>query len=204
MPLCGASPCLLQFLGAQSKPWRLVPGSAACPTAVPDADLILPLLCVLQSVRARYQLPLGAVIHPLADPQDVPVVNLGSAGIVRCRMCRTYINPFVQWIDSGRCGTEMAAGCAWRVRLLPWCLPHSSLATSSVRVWWQQLGKYPQHSSITRGQPPVPTLRCTSTLHADLCVASADAIALLQFASSTGTVCRALTKVVLQAICLGY
>ena len=25
-----------------------------------------------------------------------------STGIVRCRRCRTYINPFVQFIDGGR------------------------------------------------------------------------------------------------------
>lgn len=30
------------------------------------------------------------------------MVNLGSAGIVRCKRCRTYINPFVRWIDGGR------------------------------------------------------------------------------------------------------
>ncbi|KAK9811733.1 hypothetical protein WJX72_009241 [[Myrmecia] bisecta] len=55
-----------------------------------------------QALRARFQLPLGAIVHPLADPQDVPVVNLGSAGIVRCKRCRTYMNPFVQWTDGGR------------------------------------------------------------------------------------------------------
>jgi len=32
----------------------------------------------------------------------VPVVPLGGAGIVRCRRCRTYVNPFVQWLDGGR------------------------------------------------------------------------------------------------------
>ena len=94
MPLSSASPCSPQSVGAQSDPWRPTPGSSACPHCCaccrPDSSAEL---CVLQSVRARYQLPLGAVIHPLADPQDVPVVNLGSAGIVRCRMCRTLHQP---------------------------------------------------------------------------------------------------------------
>lgn len=30
------------------------------------------------------------------------VINFGSTGVVRCRHCRTYINPFVQWVDNGR------------------------------------------------------------------------------------------------------
>ena len=60
----------------------------------------------VQSLRARFQLPLGAIVHPLAGPQDdVPVIQLGPAGIVRCKRCRTYINPFMMWQDGGRCGT---------------------------------------------------------------------------------------------------
>ena len=31
-----------------------------------------------------------------------PVVNLGAAGIIRCRRCRTYMNPFMGWTDGGR------------------------------------------------------------------------------------------------------
>ena len=82
-----------------------------------------------QATRQRFQLPIGAIVHPLApregavvggeglststsstssssstDSNDdgVPVVPLTAAGIVRCRRCRTYINPFVQWVDGGR------------------------------------------------------------------------------------------------------
>ncbi len=64
----------------------------------------------LQSMRQRYQLPFGAVVHPLADPQDVPVIGLDNGGIVRCKRCRTYINPFVRWSDGGRCSCGMPAG----------------------------------------------------------------------------------------------
>ncbi len=53
---------------------------------------------------ARWQLPLGRVVHPLnAAGRPVPVSHTGS-GIVRCKRCRTYINPFVTWTDGGRCG----------------------------------------------------------------------------------------------------
>ncbi|KAJ1439167.1 Sec23/Sec24 trunk domain-containing protein, partial [Ochromonadaceae sp. CCMP2298] len=32
----------------------------------------------------------------------IEVVDFGSTGIVRCKRCRTYINPFVTWADNGR------------------------------------------------------------------------------------------------------
>ncbi|KAF5454231.1 hypothetical protein F2P56_023911 [Juglans regia] len=58
-----------------------------------------------QSLASRWHLPLGAVICPLAeapDGEEVPVVNFTSTGIIRCRGCRTYVNPFVTFTDSGR------------------------------------------------------------------------------------------------------
>ncbi|CAI5956655.1 unnamed protein product [Closterium sp. NIES-64] len=59
-----------------------------------------------QSLRSRWHLPLGAVLQPLAPTppgeEEVPVVNFGSAGIIRCRRCRTYVNPFVTFTDAGR------------------------------------------------------------------------------------------------------
>ncbi|KAL3141459.1 hypothetical protein ABBQ32_005024 [Trebouxia sp. C0010 RCD-2024] len=58
-----------------------------------------------QAVRARFQLPLGAIAHPFAEPpadSPLPVVQLENYGIIRCRRCRTYINPFMQWSDDGR------------------------------------------------------------------------------------------------------
>jgi len=40
----------------------------------------------------------------LDSHQDAPldVVNFGSAGIVRCKKCRAYVNPFVAWVNNGR------------------------------------------------------------------------------------------------------
>uniref|UniRef100_A0A453A8G1 Protein transport protein Sec24-like n=1 Tax=Aegilops tauschii subsp. strangulata TaxID=200361 RepID=A0A453A8G1_AEGTS len=58
-----------------------------------------------QSLVSRWHLPLGAVVHPLAeapDGEEVPVVNFGSAGVIRCRRCRTYINPYATFADAGR------------------------------------------------------------------------------------------------------
>jgi len=51
-------------------------------------------------------IPLGCVIHPLARPvvpeDKIPIVNFGVSGIVRCRRCRSYINPFVAFVEGGR------------------------------------------------------------------------------------------------------
>ncbi|KAJ6900468.1 protein transport protein Sec24-like [Populus alba x Populus x berolinensis] len=58
-----------------------------------------------QSLLSRWHFPLGAVICPLAeapDGEEVPVINFVSTGIIRCRRCRTYVNPHVTFTDSGR------------------------------------------------------------------------------------------------------
>lgn len=34
--------------------------------------------------------------------EEVPVVNFVSTGIIRCRRCRTYVNPYVTFTDAGR------------------------------------------------------------------------------------------------------
>ncbi|EFJ52467.1 hypothetical protein VOLCADRAFT_72688 [Volvox carteri f. nagariensis] len=60
---------------------------------------------VSTALKTRMALPLGVIVHPMADEfhgRTVPVVQLSSAGIVRCRRCRTYMNPFIQWTDAGR------------------------------------------------------------------------------------------------------
>ncbi|CAM6099065.1 unnamed protein product [Calypogeia fissa] len=57
------------------------------------------------SLVSRWHLPLGAVLHPLAEAppgEEVPVVNFGATSIVRCRRCRTYINAYVTFTDGGR------------------------------------------------------------------------------------------------------
>ena len=52
------------------------------------------------------KIPLGGILRPLApcgeDEEEVPTVQPGSAGIIRCKRCRTYINAFVHWVENGR------------------------------------------------------------------------------------------------------
>ncbi|GKV38680.1 hypothetical protein SLEP1_g46569 [Rubroshorea leprosula] len=58
-----------------------------------------------QSLVSRWHLPLGAVVCPLAEApegEEVPIVNFASSGIIRCRRCRTYVNPYITFTDAGR------------------------------------------------------------------------------------------------------
>uniref|UniRef100_M4CAK6 Protein transport protein Sec24-like At3g07100 n=1 Tax=Brassica campestris TaxID=3711 RepID=M4CAK6_BRACM len=58
-----------------------------------------------QSLASRWHLPLGAVVCPLAEApegEEVTLIDFGSSGIIRCRRCRTYVNPYVTFTDSGR------------------------------------------------------------------------------------------------------
>ena len=52
---------------------------------------------------------------------QVPVVNFGACGVIRCRRCRSYINPFVQFLDSGRRWRCNVCGMLNEVRLLSAC-----------------------------------------------------------------------------------
>ncbi|KAM5302243.1 protein transport protein Sec24A isoform 2-T2 [Glossophaga mutica] len=52
-----------------------------------------------QALLNKAKLPLGLLLHPFKDPV-LPVVT--SSTIVRCRSCRTYINPFVSFLDQRR------------------------------------------------------------------------------------------------------
>ena len=58
------------------------------------------------SMASTAKIPVGAVLRPLApcgpDEDEVDVVHPGAAGIIRCKRCRTYINPFVTWLENGR------------------------------------------------------------------------------------------------------
>jgi len=59
------------------------------------------------NIAIQAKVPLGGVVRPLAPSttegeDEVPTIQPGSAGIIRCKRCRTYINAFVHWIDHGR------------------------------------------------------------------------------------------------------
>lgn len=58
------------------------------------------------ALAKKYSMPLGAVVQPMAKPgpgeEQIPVVNFGSSGIVRCRRCRSYVNFSCSFRDGGR------------------------------------------------------------------------------------------------------
>jgi protein transport protein SEC24 len=53
-----------------------------------------------QSLLSKLRLPLGILIHPFKDLESLKVVQ--SSTIVRCRSCRSYINPFVHFLDNSK------------------------------------------------------------------------------------------------------
>lgn len=65
------------------------------------------------SLLNKARLPLGILIHPFKDLSQLPVIQ--SSVIVRCRSCRTYINPFVYFVDSRRWKCNLC----YRVNELP-------------------------------------------------------------------------------------
>ncbi|KAI9593552.1 COPII component protein [Syncephalis fuscata] len=54
------------------------------------------------SLAKKIKLPLGLLVtpHKTLAPQEPPVPTVYE--ITRCRRCRTYINPYVQFMDDGR------------------------------------------------------------------------------------------------------
>jgi protein transport protein SEC24 len=53
-----------------------------------------------QALLNKCRLPLGILLHPFKDMDDLVVLQPNT--IVRCRSCRTYINPFVSFVDNRR------------------------------------------------------------------------------------------------------
>lgn len=58
------------------------------------------------SLLNQSTIPMAVVIQPLADvgvdEEEVPIVDAGPSGPIRCRRCSAYINSYVKFIDSGR------------------------------------------------------------------------------------------------------
>lgn len=58
-----------------------------------------------QEILSSTGLPLGLVIQPLAPLHDgenpIPILDFGDVGPPRCRRCRAYINPFMQFKAGG-------------------------------------------------------------------------------------------------------
>lgn len=72
-------------------------------TKIPESNALL----------QKSRLPLGILIHPFRDLNHLPVIQCNT--IVRCRACRTYINPFVFFVDSKRWKCNLC----YRVNELP-------------------------------------------------------------------------------------
>jgi len=72
-------------------------------TKIPETDTLL----------KKSRLPLGVQIHPFRDLSHLPVIQCQT--IVRCRQCRTYINPFVHFVDQRR----WRCNVCYRVNELP-------------------------------------------------------------------------------------
>lgn len=65
------------------------------------------------SLLQKSRLPLGVLIHPFKDLNQLAVIQCNV--IVRCRACRTYINPFVFFVDCKRWKCNLC----YRVNELP-------------------------------------------------------------------------------------
>lgn len=82
------------------------PASTLEVTQCPPEQLSCTLGALPQSSSMLGSLPLAVVSQPLAlesGSDTVPVIPLrSSVGIVRCRNCRAYINPYVEWINGCR------------------------------------------------------------------------------------------------------
>jgi len=72
-------------------------------TKIPETEALL----------KKARLPLGILIHPFKDLSHLPVIQCST--IVRCRSCRTYINPFVHFVDQRRWRCNLC----YRVNELP-------------------------------------------------------------------------------------
>lgn len=60
-----------------------------------------------QNLLSASKVPVGIVCRPMAGDRgcvnaSVDLVDFGSTGIIRCKRCRGYINPFAAWTDNGR------------------------------------------------------------------------------------------------------
>ncbi|PFH49924.1 hypothetical protein AMATHDRAFT_146483 [Amanita thiersii Skay4041] len=87
---------------------RLPPGSCISPSPTANADpsyqrSTLNAIPTTSSLLGKSKIPLALIITPYRSlnegEEPVPVVT--DTVIARCRRCRTYINPYVQFIDGG-------------------------------------------------------------------------------------------------------
>lgn len=112
LSLQSQTPEALRVLNLLQERNLLPPGPVPAPTPCLPQDLqklncspevfrsTLTSIPQTQSLLNKAKLPLGLLLHPFKDLSQLPVVT--SSTIVRCRSCRTYINPFVSFLDQRR------------------------------------------------------------------------------------------------------
>lgn len=87
---------------------RLPPNASISPSPLANADpsyqrSTLNAIPTTSSLLGKAKIPLGLIITPYRSLNDgeAPVPLVTDTVIARCRRCRTYINPYVQFIDGG-------------------------------------------------------------------------------------------------------
>ena len=135
------------FPGAFDEGYPSAPASAAVPIVLCPREVLSSTLGVVPSTPELLKscsLPFGLIMTPLGlpfsedtagtagDGADVPFVpydkqrsGSGGGGIVRCKKCRGYVNPYVEWRADGTewlcnlCGTTNATPAGYLCRLNP-------------------------------------------------------------------------------------
>ncbi|TCD71906.1 COPII subunit [Steccherinum ochraceum] len=89
-------------------PILLPPGACLSPSPFANADpsyqrSTLNAIPTTNALLGKSKIPLGLVLTPYRSLKegDEPVPLVTDTVIARCRRCRTYINPYVQFIDGG-------------------------------------------------------------------------------------------------------
>ncbi|KAI5776855.1 hypothetical protein EDC01DRAFT_680536 [Geopyxis carbonaria] len=92
---------------------RHLPPNAASDFVAQDQGNASPKFCRLTvnavpttaELLASTHLPLALLLQPLAklraEEEPIPVLDFGEMGPPRCRRCRTYINPFMTFVQGG-------------------------------------------------------------------------------------------------------
>lgn len=105
----GAQPANMADVDVPPPAIQLPPGSILSPSAS-NADpsyqrCTLNAVPTTSSMLSKSKLPLAVVLSPMRSVRetegDAPVPVVSDSVIARCRRCRTYINPFVTFVEGG-------------------------------------------------------------------------------------------------------
>lgn len=106
----GAQPPVMSELEAQPPPICLPAGATVTPSLKCNADpsyqrVTLTAVPSTHALATKSKLPLAVILSPMRSVRpeegDEPVPLVTDSVIARCRRCRTYINPFVTFVENG-------------------------------------------------------------------------------------------------------